>query len=119
MAWWTNSDDLTKAERRAADAVREASQSTLDHLHRLDRSIRQLQDMLDQMSDLADFNRSCTSALRQLQEMLDQMSDLREQTIRQARPDIVHQWRTERETEKMTGMIRLSWSEPHVLVDES
>ena len=95
MAWWTNSDDLTKAERRAADAVREASQSTLDHLHRLDRSIRQLQDMLDQMSDL------------------------REQKIRQARPDIVHQWRSERETEKMTEMIRLSWSEPNVLVDES
>ena len=86
---------MTKAERRVADAVNEAYQSTLAHLHGLDRSISQLQDMLEQMIDL------------------------REQTIRQANRDVIHQWRTERGTEKITGVIRTSWREPDVVVDES
>jgi len=31
----------------------------------------------------------------------------------------MHQWRTERKPEKITGVIRTSWSEPDVLVDKS
>ncbi len=86
---------MTKAERRAADEANEAYTSALAHLHGLDRSIGQLQDMLEQMIDV------------------------REQTIRQTNRDVIHQWRTERGTEKITGIIRTSWSEPDVVVDES
>jgi hypothetical protein len=86
---------VTKAERRAADEANEAYTSALAHLHGLDRSIGQLQDMLEQMIDV------------------------REQTIRQTNRDVIHQWRTERGTEKITGIIRTSWSEPDVVVDES
>ena len=86
---------MTKAERRAADEANEAYTSALAHLHGLDRSIGQLQDMLEQMIDV------------------------REQTIRQTNRDVIHQWRTERGTEKITGIIRTSWSEPDGVVDES
>ena len=86
---------MTKAERLAADEANEAYTSALAHLHGLDRSIGQLQDMLEQMIDV------------------------REQTIRQTNRDVIHQWRTERGTEKITGIIRTSWSEPDVVVDES
>ena len=70
-------------------------EDTLQHLHGLDRSIGQLQDMLEQMIDL------------------------RENTIRQTSHDVIHQWRTERGPEKITGVIRTSWSEPDGVVDES
>ena len=86
---------MTKAERRAADEANEAYTSALAHLHGLDRSIGQLQDMLEQMIDV------------------------RENTIRQTSHDVIHQWRTERGTEKITGVIRTSWSEPDGVVDES
>ena len=86
---------MTKAERRAADEANEAYTSALAHLQGLDRSIGQLQDMLEQMIDV------------------------REQTIRQTNRDVIHQWRTERGTEKITGIIRTSWSEPDVVVDDS
>jgi len=86
---------MTKAERRAADEAIEAHHSALAHLHGLDRSIGQLQDMLEQMIDL------------------------RENTIRQTSHDVIHQWRTERGPEKITGIIRTSWSEPDGVVDES
>jgi len=92
---------VTKAERRAADEANEAYKSALAHLHGLDRSIGQLQDMLEQMIDL------------------------RENTIRQTNRDVMHQWRSERGPEKITGIIRTSWSEPDdktllgQMVDES
>jgi len=92
---------MTKAERRAADEANEAYKSALAHLHGLDRSIGQLQDMLEQMIDL------------------------RENTIRQTNRDVMHQWRSERGPEKITGIIRTSWSEPDdktllgQMVDES
>ena len=44
--------------------------------------------------------------------MLEQIVELREQTIRQTSHDVIHQWRTERGPEKITGIIRTSWSEP-------
>ncbi len=80
---------MTKAERRAADEAKEAYTSALAHLHGLDRSIGQLQDMLEQMIEV------------------------RENAIRVANRDVLHQWRTERGTEKITGVIRTSWSEPN------
>ena len=92
---------MTKAERRAADEANEAYKSALAHLHGLDRSIGQLQDMLEQMIYL------------------------RENTIRQTNRDVMHQWRSERGPEKITGIIRTSWSEPDdktllgQMVDES
>ena len=86
---------MTKAERRAADEANEVYTSALAHLHGLDRSIGQLQDMLEQMIDL------------------------RDNTIRQTSHDVIHQWRTERGPEKITGIIRTSWSEPDGVVDES
>ena len=86
---------MTKAERRAADEAKEAYTSALAHLHGLDRSIGQLQDMLEQMIEV------------------------RENTIRQTSHDVIHQWRTERGSEKITGVIRTSWSEPDGMVDES
>jgi len=36
------------------------------------------------------------------------MIDLRENTIRQTSHDVIHQWRTERGPEKITGIIRTS-----------
>ena len=53
------------------------------------------------------------------------MIDLRENTIRQTNRDVMHQWRSERGPEKITGIIRTSWSEPDdktllgQMVDES
>ena len=86
---------MTKAERRAQDEANEDHQSALAHLHGLDLSIGQLQDMLEQIIEL------------------------REQTIRQTSRDVIHQWRAERKPEEITGVIRTSWSEPNVLVDKS
>jgi len=86
---------MTKAERRAVDEAIEAHHSALAHLHGLDRSIGQLQDMLEQMIEV------------------------RENAIRQTSHDVIHQWRTERGPEKITGIIRTSWSEPDGVVDES
>jgi len=92
---------MTKAERRAADEAIEAHHSALAHLHGLDRSIGQLQ------------------------EMLEQMIEVRENAIRVANRDVLHQWRDERGSEKITGVIRTSWSEPNdktlltQMVDES
>ena len=92
---------MTKAERRAADEANEAYTSALAHLHGLDRSIGQLQ------------------------EMLEQMIEVRENAIRVANRDVLHQWRDERGSEKITGVIRTSWSEPNEktlltqMVDES
>jgi len=92
---------MTKAERRAADEAIEAHHSALAHLHGLDRSIGQLQ------------------------EMLEQMIEVRENAIRVANRDVLHQWRDERGSEKITGVIRTSWSKPNEktlltqMVDES
>ena len=86
---------MTKAERRAEDEANDDHQSALAHLHGLDRAIGQLQDILEQMIEL------------------------RENTIRQANRDVIHQWRAERKPEEITGVIRTSWSEPNVLVDKS
>ena len=80
---------MTKAERRAQDEANEDHQSALAHLHGLDRAIGQLQDILEQMIEV------------------------REQTIRHTNRDVMHQWRTERKPEKITGIIRTSWSEPN------
>jgi hypothetical protein len=86
---------MTKAERRAQDEANDDHQSALAHLHGLDRAIGQLQDILEQIIEV------------------------REQTIRQANRDVIHQWRAERKPEEITGVIRTSWSEPNVLVDKS
>ena len=86
---------MTKAELRAVDEADEALMSAISHLHGLDRSIGQLQDMLEQMIEV------------------------REHTIRQANRDVIHQWRAERKPEKITGIIRTSWSEPNGMVDKS
>ena len=86
---------MTKAERRAEEEANAASTGALAHLHGLDLSIGQLQDMLEQIIEL------------------------REQTIRQTSRDVIHQWRKERGTEKITGIIRTSWSKPNVVVDKS
>jgi hypothetical protein len=86
---------MTKAERRAEDEANDDHQSALAHLHGLDRAIGQLQDILEQIIEV------------------------REQTIRQANRDVIHQWRAERKPEEITGVIRTSWSEPNVLVDKS
>jgi len=86
---------VTKAERRAEEEANEASTGALAHLHGLDLSIGQLQDMLEQIIEL------------------------REQTIRQTSRDVIQQWRIERGTEKITGIIRTSWRKPNVVVDKS
>ena len=75
---------MTKAERRAEEEANAASTGALAHLHGLDLSIGQLQDMLEQIVDL------------------------REQTIRQTSRDVIQQWRRERGTEKVTGVIRMT-----------
>ena len=86
---------MTKAERRAEEEANAASTGALAHLHGLDLSIGQLQSMLEQIIEL------------------------REQTIRQTNRDVIHQWRIERGTEKITGTIRTSWSKPNGMVDKS
>jgi len=86
---------MTKAERRAEEEANEAYTGALAHLHGLDLSIGQLQDMLEQIIEL------------------------REQTIRQTSRDVIQQWRIERGTEKITGIIRTSWRKPNVVVDKS
>jgi len=51
--------------------------------------------------------------------------EVRENAIRVANRDVLHQWRDERGSEKITGVIRTSWSEPNEktlltqMVDES
>ena len=75
---------MTKAERRAEEEANAASTGALAHLHGLDLSIGQLQDMLEQIVDL------------------------RENTIRQTSRDVIQQWRRERGTEKVTGVIRMT-----------
>jgi hypothetical protein len=64
-------------------------EDTLQHLHGLDR------------------------AIGQMQEMLEQLIEVRENAIRVANRDVLHQWRDERGSEKITGVIRTSWSEPN------
>ena len=75
---------MTKAERRAEEEANAASTGALAHLHGLDLSIGQLQDMLEQIIDLG------------------------ENTIRQTSRDVIQQWRTDRGTEKVTGVIRMT-----------
>ena len=92
---------MTKAERRAQDEANEDHHRARALLLGLDR------------------------AIGQLQYILEQMIEVREQTIRHTNRDVMHQWRTERKPEKITGIIRTSWSEPNdktllrQMVDES